>query len=293
MNEREAFSLAEKLMYWGIMEFDILGGEPLLIPYMSDFLRYVTGAGVSVHISTNGSLPDMVHTLAMMPTRLIHIGFSLHGFSETHNAITGSNNFNLVIQGIRKTLSEGKIPIVKSVLTSANRGEISSLIHYLGELGVKRYFLLHEDIIGRRQHTTRFSFPDFMKYFSILRSQLQGTLDIGFVAASGFHKYGLHTHRRCDAGSVKLAILPDGSVFPCNLLIGFTDFHLGNIKRDGLDSILNHAVLERFRAVNSTICRYSRCMHYQTCSGGCPAHSYFFYRHMGARDPRCQYLDGH
>ncbi len=289
MTERAAFSLADNLMRKNIMELDILGGEPLLVPYMEDFLRYITGAGISVNINTNGSLPDMVHTLAKIPTQFLNIGFSLHGISDTHNAITKSDNFNCVIEGVRRARDEGKNPIVKSVLTSTNRGEIHSLIHYLGELGVKRYFLLHEDIVGSGQNAESFSFPDFMRYFSTLRSQLQEILDIGFVAASGFFRYGSHANRRCDAGTKKLAVLPDGSTFPCNLLLGFGEFRLGNILKDSLDTILNHPVLERFRTSNGNACRFSECDHYATCSGGCPAHSYSLYRDITARDPRCQY----
>jgi radical SAM protein with 4Fe4S-binding SPASM domain len=289
MTERAAFLLADKLIHKGIMELDILGGEPLLVPYVKDFIRYITGAGISVNISTNGSLPDVVQTLSKIPTGLLNIGFSLHGLPDTHNAITKSDNFKCVIEGIRRVLNEGKNPIVKSVLTPANRKEIYSLIHYLGELGIKRYFLLHEDIIGRGLNAESISFPDFMRYFSTLRSQLQDILDIGFVAASGFFKYNSRANRRCDAGTEKLAVLPDGSTFPCNLLLGFTEFHLGNILKDSMDTILNHPVLKIFRTSSGEACRFGECAHYATCSGGCPAHSYSFYRDSSARDPRCQF----
>jgi len=272
------------------MELDILGGEPMLVPWMKGFIGYVTRARITVNISTNGSLPEMVHTIAKIPTQLLNIGFSLHGFSDTHNTITISDNFNLVIEGIRRAIEEGKNPIVKSVLTRTNRGELHALIHYLGELGVKRYFLLHEDIIGRQQHAGYLSFPDFMRYFSTLRSNLREILDIGFVAASGFYKCGSSACRRCDAGTTKLAVLPDGSTFPCNLLLGFKKFCLGNILRDSLETILNHPVLEKFRTSTGNTCRFNDCTHYSSCSGGCPAHSYYFYRNLDAPDPRCQFI---
>lgn len=287
MTMRDMVSLADKVMDKGVVEFDILGGEPLLIPYMKDFLSYVISAGVTVHISTNGSLPDEVHTLAKICSPQLHIGFSLHGFSDTHNTMTGSDNFSMVIKGIQGAVSEGGNPIVKSVLTPANKNDVIGLIHHLGELGVKRYCLLHEDIIGRNRTTNCFSFPDFMSYFSQIRSQLQGDIDIGFVAASGFRRQGRHIRRRCDAGYTKLAILPDGSAFPCNLLLGFKEFRLGNILSDSLDSILNHPALETFRMSDGSVCTATTCPHYSTCSGGCPAHSYCFYRHVEARDPRC------
>ncbi len=291
MSEKEAFALVDTLMHTGIMELDILGGEPMLVPWMKDFVRYATGARITVNISTNGSLPEMVHTIAKIPTRLLNIGFSLHGFSDTHNAITMSDNFNFILEGIRRTIEEGKNPIVKSVLTRTNRGEIHALIHYLGELGVKRYFLLHEDIIGRELHAGCLSFPDFMRYFSTLRSDMKEILDIGFVAASGFYKCKRPACGRCDAGTTKLAVLPDGSTFPCNLLLGFKEFCLGNILRDEFETIHNHPILQRFRQFNGNVCGFIKCTHYESCSGGCPAHSYYFYRNLDAPDPRCQFIN--
>jgi radical SAM protein with 4Fe4S-binding SPASM domain len=290
MSEKAACALLDTLMRTGISELDILGGEPMLVPYIKDFVRYVTGAGITVNISTNGSLPEIVHTVAKIPTSLLNIGFSLHGFSDTHNAITMSDNFNSVLEGIRKTIEEGKNPVVKSVLTRTNRGEIHALIHYLGELGVKRYFLLHEDIIGRKLHAGCLSFPDFMRYFSTLKSSLSDIPDIGFVAASGFYKCGSPAYRRCDAGTTKLAVLPDSSTFPCNLLLGFKEFCLGNILRDEFETILNHPILQRFRQFNGNVCSYIHCTRYESCGGGCPAHSYYFYRNLGTPDPRCQFI---
>jgi radical SAM protein with 4Fe4S-binding SPASM domain len=128
-----------------------------------------------------------------------------------------------------------------------------------------------------------------MRYFSTLKSRLQEIIDIGYVAASGFFKYGSHANRKCDAGTEKLAVLPDGSTFPCNLLLGFGEFYLGNILKDSMDTILTHPVLERFKTSNGNACGFSDCAHYATCSGGCPAHGYSFYRDITALDPRCHH----
>ncbi len=286
-SEKEAYSLADTLVHEGISELDILGGEPMLVPYMKEFLVYATNAGLTVNISTNGGLPAMVHAIAKIPARRLNIGFSLHGLSDTHNAITKSNNFHSVLEGIRICLEERKNTVVKSVLTDTNRQEIRTLISYLAERGVKRYFLLHEDSIGKRNCTDVLSFPDFMKYFTTLKSELRHAIDIGFVAASGFYKYGMRGHSRCDAGTAKLAVLPDGSTFPCNLFSGFSEFCLGNILRDRIEDILEHPIMQPFRKSWGNTCESGNCTHWATCSGGCPAHSYAFYRNIGATDPRC------
>jgi radical SAM protein with 4Fe4S-binding SPASM domain len=262
------------------------------MPYMINFLVYATSAGLTVNISTNGSLPDTVHAIAKIPTHLLNIGFSLHGFADTHNATTGSNTFDAILRGISKSLEEGKNTIVKSVLTVRNKQEIRNLIHYLGERGIKKYFLLHEDIIGKRTPGEILSFPDFMRYYSALKSELHGEIDIGFVAASGFFQRGILAHSRCQAGAAKLAVLPDGSTFPCNLFFGFSEFNLGNILQDKIDVMLEHPVMHQFRTCSDTMCQSDHCSCFQDCSGGCPAHSYAFYRNMTTPDPRCRHDSG-
>jgi radical SAM protein with 4Fe4S-binding SPASM domain len=288
MNYNDAFSLIDIFAKIGISETDILGGEPMLVPWMIDFVKHAASSEIFLNISTNGSLPDVVNKFAETPTNFMNVGFSIHGFSETHNAITIADNFSKAVTGIKRLIEGGKNPIVKSVLIEENKHEIYDLILYLRELGVKRYYLLHEDIIGRRQYSDFFSFPDFWDFYEKLKTDLEGILDIGFVAASGFYKYGLKEQLRCDAGIKKIAILPDGSVFPCNLLAGFKEFRLGNIFIDGIEKILRNPILESFRKDDSNNrCIRNNCGHYLTCRGGCPAHSYYFYGTFDMADPRC------
>lgn len=287
MSRDDAHVLADILLKAGIREVDILGGEPMLVPWMKDFIMYVTDSDITLNISTNGSLPDVVKDFTEIRTDLMNIGFSVHGFSKTHNYLTMADNFSKAVTGIRRTIEAGKNPIVKSTLMQENKNEIYELVLYLKEMGVKRYYLLHEDIIGRKQHTDCFSFPEFWEYYCKLRSDLEGILDIGFVAASGFFKYGIQTPGRCDAGLTKIALLPDGSAFPCNLFFGFDEFHLGNILIDGIEKIWSNPILERFRKYDVNRCSFTGCKHFLTCTGGCPAHSYFFHHSLHTTDPRC------
>ncbi len=287
MNVRDAHTLGNLLMEAGVHEIDILGGEPMLITWMKDFMKRMTESGITVNISTNGSLPEVVSRISELSPDLINIGFSLHGFSETHNALTQADNFSKAVLGIKKMVEKGKNPIVKSTLTRQNMHEIYDLVSYLKDLGVKRYFLLHEDIIGRQKIMPCFSFPGFREFYIKLKDNFAGTLDIGSVAASGFYKYGLKSPGRCDAGLQKIAIMPDGSIFPCNLFAGFKEFRLGNIFQDGIEKIWTSPILEQFRTSHDNTCKRDDCSHYANCSGGCPAHSYFFHGRIDLPDPRC------
>ena len=236
MSRDDALRLAGILAEAGFQEVDILGGEPMLVPWIKEFIRQVTAFDMTLNISTNGSLPEKVEELADIPSESINIGFSLHGFAGTHNALTVSDNFSRVVKGIGNMVRAGKNPVVKSTLTAENKDEIHELVMFLKNLGVKRYYLLHEDIIGRSD-ATGFSFPEFRECFLKIQEGLEGILDIGFVAASAFYKYGSRTQARCDAGVTKLALLPDGAVFPCNLFFGFRrilpgKYFQGRFKKD-------------------------------------------------------------
>jgi len=288
MNYNDAFSLIDIFAKMGISEIDILGGEPMLVPWIIDFVKHAASSGMSLNISTNGSLPDVVNRLAEINTNSMNVGFSIQGFPETHNTLTMSNNFSKAITGLKRMIAAGKNPIVKSTLMQTNINEIYALVSYLAGLGIKRYYLLYEDIIGRQKPLTCFSFSEFWKFYSKIKVDMARVLDINFVAASGFYTHEPQSHERCDAGIKKIAVLPDGSAFPCNLFAGFEEFCLGNIFEDGMEKILRSPILMSFRKYDSNNrCKKNNCYHYFTCRGGCPAHSYYFYGTFDMTDPRC------
>ncbi|MEW6416619.1 MAG: radical SAM protein [Nitrospirota bacterium] len=288
MNLKDTYLLRDMLVEKGISEIDILGGEPLLVPWMKDFVIHATEDGISLNISTNGSLPEVVGQFAEGHTNSINFGFSFEGFSETHNALTKSKNFSKAITGLKMMIAAEKNPIVKSTLMKENIDEIYDLISYFAGLGVKRYYILHEDIIGRQKNSTCFSFPEFWKFYSKIKTEMAEVLDVGFVAASGFYSSGLQLQGRCDAGIKKIAVFPDGSAFPCNLFAGFEEFRLGNILEDGMEKIWGNPLLEKFRKYDgNNRCKRDDCNHYLNCRGGCPAHSYYFYGTLDRVDPRC------
>ncbi|MEW6067655.1 MAG: radical SAM protein [Nitrospirota bacterium] len=288
MNAEKASTLCDILTKTAISEIDILGGEPLLIPWIKDFVTHLTESGTTINISTNGSLPHVVQKFIDIDTSFLNIGFSVHGFIRTHNSLTQSDNFLKTTKGIQHLLLAGKNPIVKSLLTKENMNEILDLVLYLKELGVRKYYLMHEDIIGRKIYQNCISFPEFWDFYSKLKATTGNKLDIGFVAASGFVSESKDTTGRCNAGIKKIAIMPDGSAFPCNLFAGFTEFCLGNIFKDGIEQIWRSPKLKPFRKnFTKNRCKINNCEHYFICKGGCPAHSYYFYGSLDSADPRC------
>lgn len=290
ISKEKAFMLIDIACLNKIKEIDILGGEPLLLDWMDEFIKYATKSGLAINISTNGSINRNLKKILEIQTDSINIGFSLLGFKNTHNMLTCSHNFDSIVENLKIALSSNKNTFVKSVLKKENMNEIPELLKFLIEIGVKKYYLLYEDIIGRKIFDC-IPFPVYYDYYLMLHKKFNDNIKIDFVSASGFYKYNVASGKRCDAGFSKIAIMPDGSVFPCNLFAGMKEFMLGNIFKDNLPSILEHHSLKYFKKkAYSNPCKKLNCKHFINCTGGCPAHSYFFYGKLDLADLRCNNL---
>jgi radical SAM protein with 4Fe4S-binding SPASM domain len=288
MDRTRAYSLTTFFNRIGITEVDILGGEPLLVPWLRDFVLRLLDTGITVNISTNGSLSLPVQLFADISSPLLNFGFSIHGLKDTHSRLTSSNHFDTMVSGIRAMVDAGRNPVTKTTLTLENLDEIPALLSFLKDLGVRRYFLLHEDTLGRETPFRGFSFPEFWERYILLKETCDKEITMGFVAASGFYKDSKNHGCRCDAGIHKLAVFPDGSIFPCNLFGRFPEFNLGNIFEKNRGNLLAHPSLGTFRKTGmKNPCPSQDCYHFAVCSGGCPAHCYARFRTFDMADTRC------
>ncbi len=283
MDAKKAFMLIDILLRSNVSEIDVLGGEPTLVPWIEEFIKEAIDCSIALNLSTNGSAPESIKKLSDIQSDLLNIGFSLEGLIETHNKLTCSDNFSKLLSGLQYMIEEGKNPIVKTVLTRENSMQINDLLCCLIDLGVKRYYLLHEDIMGR-DSLSGISFPEFYEFYLGLKTKAKDSTEVGFVAASGFYKGG---DFRCDAGINKLTIMPDGAVFPCNLFAGFREFCLGNIFEDEIEKIQEQIEIFSMKCNGENRCKSLDCRHHHVCNGGCPAHSYYFYGSFEMVDPRC------
>lgn len=144
-----ALNLLDIMLALNILDLDIMGGEPFLLPWMPSFLRAAIKEGIMVNISTNGSFPEVVEEFRGLRPEQINIGISLEGSSaQTHNRLTNAANFEKAISSISSLVSLGLNPIVKTVTTKATMPDIQSVVDLLRRLGVKRYYLIHRDLFS-------------------------------------------------------------------------------------------------------------------------------------------------
>ena len=252
----------------GVGTLDILGGEPTLHPDIVAFVRAAAESGLRVNISSNGTRPGVLEAV-MKTGGDITVGLSVND-GETRRRLSG------FIQRTR--------PVVKSVFWP---GMDPKLISEILALGPKKFYLIYRDSLDRQGLSDAGSFDRFLSTVERLFSLPQ----IGTVYCSGFlpdvKEYPELAHARCPAGTTKLGIMPDGSVYPCNLFFGKKEFLLGNILTDPFKSIWNHEALDFFRSFVHNTCPRTTCALHARCHGGCPAHSFAHAGTPAAPDPRC------
>jgi radical SAM protein with 4Fe4S-binding SPASM domain len=251
----------------GVQVLDILGGEPTLHRELLPMIEHACGRGMMVNISSNGRDPDQLAEI-MRRFKRVAVGVSV--------------NDHATLRDLERFLRKHR-PIVKTVFSRAVDHE---LIEQVLTLAPRRYYLLFRDALVPSELDGSLSFDQFLEEVGSRYG-----CRAGVVFCSGFipdlEQYPQLRMARCPGGTTKLGILPDGSVYPCNLLFGREEYRLGNILVDSFDAIWRHSALAFFRTFSGNACPRTTCELHNKCHGGCPAHCYAHTGKLSAPEPRC------
>ena len=294
MSPEHALDLLDIMLEHGILDLDIMGGESFLLPWMPSFLHAAINKGVMVNISTNGSFPHVMEEFRGLSPEKINIGISLEGSSaQTHNHLTNSAHFDKAISSISSLVAMGMNPLVKTVVTVETMPDIEAIADMLVTLGVKRYYLIHRDLLtdAAGGQPSALSYPAFLGFFQAVRS-MHKEIEINKVNASCFEKATLPEGIRCAGGVRKLSVMPDGSLYPCNLFQHLPEFNLGNIFTDAFSEVWSSPRLDYFRTFEENSCGIKNCSNHSSCTGGCPAHALFHGYELHGSDIRCRNMSG-
>jgi radical SAM protein with 4Fe4S-binding SPASM domain len=264
-------SLAGKMLDAGIREIDILGGEPTLHP---DIVRIIDNAAalkLRLTMSTNGTNIALLERLSGAYDRnAVNIGISL--------------NSSRLPKRLEDYIAEYR-PVIKSVCKKNALLEPTNI--YFDMPGIT-YYLLYMDTLCLEDLSLSMPFNEFYKQLSGLRNKYP---NIAGVYCGGFlpdtEKPSISGNTRCPAGTAKLSVLPDGSVYPCYLFFRHREFRLGNILTERFEDILESPILDYFRKFDGNKCPVTTCELFSECHGGCPAISLLICNDIDAPDPRC------
>jgi radical SAM protein with 4Fe4S-binding SPASM domain len=260
--------MLDKLIALRVRTLDIIGGEPTLHPRIIDFVRKAAQCGLNVNISSNGTNTGVLEDL-LDACNKVTIGVSIND-REALDRLAGFIQKNGVV--------------VKSVFHPAKD---ETLARDILALRPKTYYLIYRDALDRKDlHQT----VPFHQFVSIVEERFKHP-QVGMVFCSGFipdsANYPELATVRCPAGATKLCVMPDGAVYPCNLLSGKKEFLLGNILTGPFGPIWEHKALAFFRSAPRNDCPKITCELHARCHGGCPAHGVAHTGALNAPDPRC------
>jgi MoaA/NifB/PqqE/SkfB family radical SAM enzyme len=126
----------------------LTGGEVTLYPHLGELLRLIAAQGFDFTLVTNGyRFPEQVLPLLLEPKvreRLASVSFSLDGVrAETHDGLRGPKSFREVLEGMT-LCGNHHLPLsLKTVITTANRGELTELALLGARLGAMEHGFLY------------------------------------------------------------------------------------------------------------------------------------------------------
>ena len=265
----DAFTLMlGRLREVGVRTIDVIGGEPTLHPVLGGMLRECREKGFRVNISSNGTNTGALETI-MRSDNAVTLGISINDADTLHELAGFIDRFRPVLKSVYSRTSDPAF--IRAVLARAPG----------------RFFLIYRDATQDADLRETVPFPEFLA----AAETFGHASAVGIVSCSGFlpdrENYPELEMVRCPAGTTKLGVMPDGSVYPCNLLFGRPAFLLGNILTEPFENIWHHRALDFFRSFSGNRCPRTDCSLHARCHGGCPAQSLLLAGDLAAPDPRC------
>jgi radical SAM protein with 4Fe4S-binding SPASM domain len=266
--ERIATVLADN----DIREIDILGGEPTLYADIVTILDINVERSIMTSLNTNGSnIPLLKRIASRFLKEKVQLGVSL--YEDTFS--TELNDFILDYK-----------PVVKSITTKFKY--INNVAkRYLDTDGLYHY-LIYMDVLNKEDLAS--SLP-FYEYYRLLNAMKEKHKNVNGVYCSGFiadiEDSPEVANVRCPAGTTKLSVMPDGTVYPCYLLARDQRYVIGNLLEDSFSDMWNNPILDHFRSFSGNTCENELCYLFPRCRGGCPAVSLMVHGNLMAPDPRC------
>lgn len=258
----------------GVRELDILGGEPTLHPDFIRLLDIAHKSGLKTTISTNGTNVKLLEEAALkFKGDSIKIGISL--------------NSDVIQEDLHRLIIKYR-PILKSIY-KRSRSFPETAKEFLGLSDID-YYLLYMDVLSEDDLTENVPFYNFFFMLGGLKHKHQNIDGVfcGFIVDD--EKRHVLQNVRCPAGTTKLSVMPDGSVYPCYLFFRHERFRLGNVLTDNFVEIWNHPILDYFRRFKGNRCPNKLCSLFSSCHGGCPSLGFIFHGDLDSPDPRCVFL---
>lgn len=287
----------------GAMRIFFTGGEPFARPDISKILKYADDNGFAIYISTNGTLFDkkLVDTLKSLK-HLRTLQISIDGLKKTHDSIRGvGGTFDKAItwaKFIKKEFgnTDKKIAFVLTLMKK-NRDEVVRVYKLAISLGIDIFATVPLYPVKRSKKAEDISVKEKYKIFQdlckIYKNRKPKT-KIGLLIPAALIPKVL---KEVEYGSGYVCTFPsmlgidaNGDVAPCDGLLSYKNFILGNTRKDCLEKLWRHPLMKKLRKIEPDNLKGAckECKYLSFCMGGCRARAYIEYGNFNAPNPLCQ-----
>ncbi len=267
----------------GVMELQLTGGEPFILPYFLDVIKEAQSRQIPCSVFSNGTLMDenFFRYISEKNYGLIFY-ISLDGRQETHDAFRKSHGaYQKTVETIKRLRQMGCDVRINTSIGKHNIGEMRQFIEFIkNEFGVLHRIVTVEPI-GRANAEMIISATEFAN----LLQESHNT----FEFLDSHDSITDWSTPACGIGSSMLFIDAYGNVSFCPTLTQKEnpEFLAGNIARSSLKDVWeNSPVFKRFRNIQ---CKdVAQCHFKKLCKGGCRSRAYLSTGNINSPDlPIC------
>lgn len=298
----EADKLIKDAENCGINAFTITGGEPMLHPHFMDIIKGIYAHGMYVEeLNTNGffltqEILDEMKSVGCFP--LMKISFDGSGYHDWLRNRQGAEEDAL--RAIRLCTENGFRVKAQTNVHRRNVGSMLATAQLLDSMGVSEMRIIRTTESPRWLQNAGDACLTLEEYFDQMLAFLKAytqtdcrmAIDVWqfvrlYPQSKMYHPHAIsceHSKYRdslpvCRGNRGMVAVGANGNVYPCHQMSGYYEQHgwlLGNVKTDGLQSLLQDSVYLR------TVCttmkdlkahneKCASCRWFSTCCGGCRA----------------------
>ena len=283
MPKERALLLAKILGESGLKQVTCSGGEPLMYPYLKEFIKECKEYGLIVHINTNGYFLTKKLAKELESLGLSQVQTNIDSLDpEKHNQVRGNEkSFEKAIKALKNSIEAGMTAVSQTVLTKDNENEIVDIFKFARSFGVQRCRVWDMIPCGTALENTEKLPTDFVGTMEKLCEYAEETGVKSIESADPLFPYNLNTKIKFYGGVCASSkggfttITPEGDILFCatfrkRLYNVFDVFSEGN----GLQKTHKEKINEFVKNLPiSEKCK--NCEYFNLCGGGCPTRRMF------------------
>ncbi len=278
---------------WKVPFLNIGGGEPLIIPWLFEFVKFASQKGLHCSMNSNGYLLTKDIAKEIKKAGFTSVGISIDSpEEEIHDTFRNKKgSFRKALEALENLANEGVKSTISMVVCKLNHKDFHKLIPIAKEFRVKQLYLHNYKCSGmgyknmEKLDLTPLEWKEFYKN-ALQIKQEHNEIIISFDDPI-MHLLPEYIERPLVRGStcgkLSLNIHSNGDITPC----GFMSVKIGNVLKDNIVKLWKES--ETLNLLRNPVPqgKCKNCSIYENCLGGCKARAYILSGDFHNPDPHC------